>query len=145
MTLQVMSSILTTRHGPSDIFIVDRGSLDRTFFTYKYYLDQECTKEEYDALYTLLSLEYLVPDMLVAMTTSPEESIARRGGEGRYVTLENMKYYNKVLEDFLNAIPERFSKTTIFRLDTTNLNQDEVVKKVLEQIALNFSHFKNMM
>lgn len=85
-----------------DIVIFDRGLYDIMFWSYfdSIYNYDIATKNANLSSF----LENYPPDLLIAFFVSEEESIKRRGGEGRLVTKEFVSNYNKVLKTFINSI-----------------------------------------
>ena len=116
-----------------DIIIFDRGALDRIFFVY---LDAA-----YDAETALVNspfvkiLEDYPPDLLIVFHVSIEESIKRRGGEGRLVTREFISTYNRLLKAFVDSL--RINKVVV---STDNKPIKEVVETAKNSIL---EHFKS--
>ena len=72
------------------------------------------------------------PDFLVALYVTTEESIRRRGGEGRIVTREFVTTYNSLLKDFIDSLG--INKTIV---STDNMHIEEVVETVKNSILEN--------
>ena len=124
----------------NDIIIADRGIIDAQFFGYKSYAQGLCSKEEYESFTSLIKNKTLLPDLLIYLKTLPEESIRRRGGEGRLVTLDWIRNYNDLFEKFLisGAI-----SVPLFSMDTTGITQDFVVQTITNKIISDYVFFIN--
>lgn len=135
---ELFEQLYNTSH--NDIIIADRGIIDAQFFGYKFYTQGLCSKEEYESFISLIKNKTLLPDLLIYLKTSPEESIRRRGGEGRIVTLNWVKNYNDLFEDFLTSgavfVP-------LFSMDTTGIPQDFVVQTITNKIMSDYVFFIN--
>jgi len=113
-----------------DIILFDRGALDRKFWLYldSIYYPQLVSKTS--------PIENVFkdypPDFLVALCVSEEESIKRRGGEGRLVTKEFVATYNRLFKAFINSIG-----VNKFIVSTDNKKVEEVVKTVKKSILEN--------
>lgn len=113
-----------------DIIIFDRGAIDRMFWVY---LDSI-----YDFDIAVKSSSFITiikdykPNLLISFHVSPEESIKRRGGEGRLVTKDFLMEYNRLLDVFINSL--RINKVIV---STDNLAIDEVVFTVKNFILEN--------
>lgn len=113
-----------------DIILFDRGALDRLFFIY---LDSIYNPEislKLSVFENILN-DYL-PDFLITFHVSVEESIRRRGGEGRIVTTEFVSNYNRLLTTFINSLV-----TNKAIIHTDNKSIEEVVKTVKSLILEN--------
>ena len=113
-----------------DIILFDRGALDRLFFIY---LDSIYNPEislKLSVFENILN-DYL-PDFLIAFHVSVEESIRRRGGEGRIVTTEFVSNYNRLLTTFINSLG-----TNKAIIHTDNKSIEEVVETVKSLILEN--------
>ena len=137
MRLHTAQSLLHSYISHADIVIADRGIIDTLFWDYLFFLRGQLSKSQCDAVNNFFeSLGYL-PDFVIIFTTSAEEAIARRGGEGRIVTKEFVEHYNSTLEAFCReciSIPK-------YEIDTTNMPIDDVVSEI-ENIIL--QHFNNV-
>ena len=88
MRLHTAQSLLQSYASNADITIADRGIIDTLFWDYLFFLQGKLSKSQCDTVNNFFtSLGYL-PDFVIILTTSAEEAIARRGGEGRIVTKE---------------------------------------------------------
>lgn len=131
MRLTTAKSILENQvSNESDIILIDRGLIDTLFWdTYYGSIGTMSTSEvsKTNAFFQSIGIKY--PDLVVYLSTTPEETIRRRGGEGRIVTYSFVKQYNKVLDSFIDSVT-----CPVFHLDTTNLSQDEVTMRVLARV-----------
>lgn len=135
---ELFEQLYNTSH--NDIIIVDRGIIDAQFFGYKFYTQGLCSKEEHESFISLIKNKTLLPDLLIYLKTSPEESIRRRGGEGRIVTLDWVKNYNDLFEEFIvsGAI-----SVPLYSIDTTGVPQHFVVQAVTSKIMSDYVFFIN--
>jgi len=140
--LTVSSLIKYVYHDPKDIIIVDRGTLDRRYFAYKFYQEGHCSDTEYMNHLRLLGNQELFPDLCIYLKTTPEEAIRRRGGEGRIVTAEWVKNYIDLFGKFLQESSSDFESVTIFTLDTTSLSKDDVIRIIVKEILDNYFNYK---
>ncbi|MBO5004696.1 MAG: AAA family ATPase [Clostridia bacterium] len=116
----------------SELLFIDRGLIDTLFWDYYYGSTGKLTPEEVKHTNNFFqSIGIKFPDIVVFLSTTPEEAIRRRGGEGRLVTLDFLKNFNGLLDCFMNTI-----SVPVFHLDTTGLSEDMVLKKVLENVPL---------
>ena len=113
-----------------DIILFDRGALDRLFFVYldSVYNPEIALKL---GLFENILKDYL-PNLLIAFYGSEEESIKRRGGEGRLVTKEFVSNYNRLLTTFINSL--EINKVLV---STDNKSIEEVVETVQNLILEN--------
>lgn len=113
-----------------DIILFDRGALDRLFFVYldSVYNPEIALKL---GLFENILKDYL-PNLLIAFYVSEEESIKRRGGEGRLVTKEFVSNYNRLLTTFINSL--EINKVLV---STDNKSIEEVVETVQNLILEN--------
>ena len=110
-----------------DIIIFDRGTIDRTFWIY---LDcVYCQDIPYQTSYLKELADNYSPDLLIAFYVSEDESIKRRGGEGRLVTKEFVSTYNRLFKTFIN--PLKINKVIV---NTDNKSIEEVLKLVEKSI-----------
>lgn len=131
-----MNSILKAQHLPNyDIILIDRGIMDLQVWNYYHYIfgniDEECYKV-WSSLPRICGLHH--PELVFCLTTTPEESIKRRGGEGRIVTKKFIKEYNIAIRYAI-----RKCEDPIFTLDTTNITKIEKVSIILNQILKKLS------
>ena len=121
----VISIIEESLKDDCDILLIDRGIVDGIFFTHKYIQDYPKWTKECEGLISMLeSFNFLLPDISLIFSCSPNEVIKRRGGEGRLVTRKFIENYNKLLEE------TTFSPYVIrYKMDTTSSTPDEVASK----------------
>lgn len=81
------AGILKAVHSNADIALIDRGVVDSEFYGQKFLAEGGCSKEEYEE-FERTFLKCLKPDLFITLMVTPEESIKRRGGEGRLVNNE---------------------------------------------------------
>lgn len=104
MRLLTAQSILVSTFSKADIVIADRGILDALFMNYLYFKQGKLSKAQLDALQTFFIELFPKPDLAIAFLTTPEEAIARRGGEGRIVTKDYIKSHNEAFINFCNML-----------------------------------------
>lgn len=113
-----------------DIIIFDRGAMDRILWIYL-----DCVYNSsiaYQKSYLEDCFKKYPPDLLIAFYVSEDESIKRRGGEGRLVTKEFVSTYNGLLKTFINSL--EINKVII---STDNNPIEEVVQTVKNSILEN--------
>ena len=134
MRLHTAQSMLLASASDADLVIVDRGIFDTLFWDYLYCVQGKLSDEQCDAANTFfMSFGYL-PKLVMIFTTSPDEAIIRRGGEGRIVTKKFIEEYNSTLEGFCKThidVPK-------YEIDTTGLTIETVVNEVERVILQNF-------
>lgn len=113
-----------------DIVIFDRGALDRVFWLYldSIYLPEIVSKS---APWGNVFKNY-PPDLLIAFYVSENESIKRRGEEGRLVTKEFVSKYNRLFKTFINSLG--INKVVVC---TDNKTVEEVVQTAKNYILDN--------
>lgn len=121
-----------------DIVICDRGPLDGLFFGYKYLAEGSCTAEEVNHYMSFIDQSRIQPDTLIALYTTPEEAIKRRGGEGRIVTKKWVDEYNSLLIPFYNEL--KVNKSWI---DTTGKSREQVKDILVDLIESKLKEFKS--
>jgi thymidylate kinase len=121
---------------PNDIIIVDRGILDRIFWNLYSYNKGDITLEEKTNRDLLMSNPYMPfkSDILTVLTIPTEESIKRKGKEGRFVTSKNINLYNDCLQQFLRQVNTYSECTEIVQICTLNLDKQEVAKRIFDPI-----------
>lgn len=121
---------------PNDVIIVDRGLLDRLFWNIYSYSKGDITLEEKLNRDSLISNPYMPfkSDMLVVLTIPTEESIKRKGKEGRFVTSGNINLYNKCLEQFLEKVNSYSKDTMLKEICTLNLDKQQVAQKNYDSV-----------
>ncbi len=121
---------------PNDVIIVDRGLLDRLFWNIFSYTKKDITLEEKSNRDSLI-LNPKMPlksDMLVVLTIPAEESIKRKGKEGKFVTLDNVNLYNDCLNQFIGQVNNFSENTKIVQICTLNLDKNLVAEKIYDSI-----------
>ena len=88
MRLHTAQSLLLSYTSHADIVIADRGIIDTLFWDYLFFLRGQLSKSQCDAVNNFFESMGYLPDFVIIFTTSAEEAISRRGGEGRIVTKE---------------------------------------------------------
>ena len=111
--------------------LIDRGIIDSEFYGQKFLNDGLCTKAKYDE-FKKMFLQHLKPNLFIALMVTPEESVKRRGGEGRLVNKEYIRNYNEAYLKFFETII--VNKHLIM---TDNIELHEVCKTVLNIILKN--------
>ena len=81
------SGLISALYSKADIVLIDRGIIDSEFYGQKFLNDGLCTKAKYDE-FKKMFLQHLKPNLFIALMVTPEESVKRRGGEGRLVNTE---------------------------------------------------------
>lgn len=114
-----------------DIILFDRGAIDNIFWMYLDSVYNPNVASKSCVLKDILTDYY--PDFLITLNISVEETIKRRGGEGRLVTKEFVTIYNRLFKCFIDSL--QISKLNI---STENKSIEEVVKitenSILENI-----------
>jgi len=130
---------------PNDVIIVDRGILDRIFWNLYSYTKGDITLEEKTNRDLLMSNPYMPfkSDILVVLTIPTEESIKRKGKEGRFVTSKNINIYNECLKQFLGQVNTYSKSTEIIEICTLNLDKQQVAQKIFDPIMELLSKRKN--
>jgi len=145
MSEKAISSVLCQINNSSnDIIIADRGYIDRIFFGYKYFVEGTCSKDQYSEYMKTFSKPETLSNLCIVLKTTPEEAIRRRGGEGRLVTLEWVKSYNFILDDFLAQFQSSFATTCWFTLDTTNMSKSNVIEVISDTIITSYKNYKGI-
>ena len=97
------AGILKAVHSNADIALIDRGVVDSEFYGQKFLTEGGCSKEDYEE-FEKMFLKCLKPDLFITLMVTPEESIKRRGGEGRLVNKEYVRKYNEAYLKFFAKI-----------------------------------------
>lgn len=116
----------------SEIFLIDRGLIDTLFWDYYYGATKRLTPKEVtyaNDFFKNIGIHF--PDLVIYLSTTPEEAIRRRGGEGRVVTFEFLKQFNGLLDCFMETV-----SVPVFHLDTTGMSKDDVFESVIKKISL---------
>lgn len=138
----IVTLISSIQDTSNDIIIADRGTIDIHFFGYKFYQQHLCSEEEYRNYMNLYSYSRAPPDLCISLITTPEEAIRRRGGEGRLVTLDWVRFYNTFFEEFMSRFQRNYTITAFFTLDTTGLTPSEVTELISNTIITSYQNFK---
>lgn len=125
------SGLISALYSKADIVLIDRGIIDSEFYGQKFLNDGLCTKAKYDEFQKMF-LQHLKPNLFIALMVTPEESVKRRGGEGRLVNKEYIRNYNEAYLKFFETII--VNKHLIM---TDNIELYEVCKTVLNIILKN--------
>lgn len=128
MRLNTAKEVLHSLSCGADIVLVDRGIFDTLFWDTLFFKRGQLTSEELDICQGFFKALKLYPDFVILLSTSPDEAIKRRGGEGRIVTKQFVEHYNNMLLDFFDEI-----HSPKYSLDTTFLSRDDV-QKICEKI-----------
>ncbi len=134
MHLHTLENIISVKYmGDFDIILVYRGYIDNHFWMYKLFHERKCSLEQYCSMLELHFVQEIVPDLLIALTVKGNESVSRRGGEGKLVTRSYIESYNQKFDEFykLISIPK-------LKMDTTNITQDNVVSVLTDCILSNY-------
>ena len=120
-----------------DIILADRGIIDA--FCWNYYFADKKLLNNSTVMHFKLLLERIckMPNLIVYLTTTPEEAIRRRGGEGKIVTLDFVNTFQTALNSFL-----KYSTTPVFHLDTTCMSKEAVFSAVYEKIISDYNKAK---
>lgn len=132
MRLTTSKSMLETKYsGNSDeIFIVDCGIIDTIFWDYYYGLNGTMSAEKVTHANVFFQDLGMLPNIVIYLSTTPEEAIKRRGGEGRIVTKEFVSNFNNALSSFLKTV-----SIPVYSLDTTLMSKDDVFLDVKNAIV----------
>ena len=114
---------------PDSIILIDRGIVNTIFWDYYFEKTGKLSREKVSHANMFFEDLELMPDLIIFLTTTPEKSITRRGGEGRIVTLDFVSDFNNALITFMKEVT-----IPVFHLDTTHLSKDEVYIKVIQEI-----------
>lgn len=136
MRLHTAQSLLHASVSEAEIVIADRGIIDTLFWDYLYFLQGKISENQRNTVDNFFKSFGYMPDLVIIFTTSPEEAITRRGGEGRIVTRQFLEQYNSTLTVFcknLTNVPK-------YEIDTTGKPVETVIDQ-FEQIIL--EHFRD--
>ena len=122
------AGILKAIHSNADIVLIDRGIIDSEFYGKKYLFENGCTQSQYDE-FKKTFLQVLNPDLFIALMVTPEESIKRRGGEGRLVNKKYIQIYNEFYLKFFESLNLKKELIT-----TDKMSPTEISNKVLNTI-----------
>lgn len=138
MIFHLLSNIELAMAYEPEIMILDRGTIDKMVWSHWYLTAGKTVEEDVFFFGEIFAKLGYIPNLAIVVTTTPEKSIARRGGEGRVVTKQFIQKYNTLLQNCYDSIP-----IPKFRLDTTNLSPDEVSTIIEDTIVQNYQEFKN--
>lgn len=99
------AGLLKAIHSDADVALIDRGIVDSEFYGQKFLKEGGCSQEEYEE-FERTFLKCLKPDLFITLMVSPEESIKRRGGEGRLVNKEYVRKYNELFLSYFEKIEQ---------------------------------------
>lgn len=122
---------------PHDVILVDRGLLDRLFWNVFTYNKKGITAEEKKSRDAFITNDWmpLKSDLLMVFRIPSEESIKRKGGEGKFVTKANVELYNRSLDEFLATISSYTdTDTKVETISTLGISKDEVSEKTFNII-----------
>jgi thymidylate kinase len=134
ITLKTMKEYIEAINSDASYILIDRGLYERFFWNQFSYsrgdisIDELNTREE---LLTILNNKYKV-DLFVCLTVSPNIAITRKGKEGKFVNETWINGYNEGLNLFIDS----FDKTEVFKLDTSDLNKEQVIDKLVKKINI---------
>lgn len=133
--LHVASEIVLAKVSNIDIVIIDRGIIDALFWNLLFFHKGALTSEQLKDCDNFFSSLNFNPDFVIGLTTSPEEAISRKGKEGKIVTVEFVRNFNKNFLLFMEDI-----EIPKIIMDTTLLKKDIVADYMYKLII---SHYKN--
>ena len=131
MHLETLKNLVEAPYQNYDILLFDRGSLDK-----KFWINLDACNGDFDDRIIYLSklFDDVLPDLLIVLKVSVDESLRRRGGEGHVVTRQFLERYNALLNHFVNSL--KINKDIIC---TDNMQIDEVVEVVTKTILENLN------
>ncbi len=133
MRLNTAKSISEQYHKNSDdVIIIDRGIYDTMFWNEIFKNKGELNKSECYVADSFFEMLHLKPDFTICLFVSPEESVFRRGGEGRIVTRAFISDFNTKLHYF--TIMLKNQGTEVFELTTDKLSPEKVQTVLLNKI-----------
>lgn len=118
---------------PYQLILVDREIIDTFFWDYYYGINNVLSQDKVSHANAFFEDLELLPNLVIFLSTTPEESIHRRGGEGRIVTLEFVNRFNEALFSFMEHV-----SIPVYHLDTTQMSKDMVFHNVLNEIKKNY-------
>lgn len=132
MRLETLQSILIRFAEKPDIVIADRGIIDALFWNFLFFKKGDLSKEQLIACDEFFKKMNFMPDLILVFTATPDECIARRGGEGRLVTKKFIKDFNTSLIEFFNA-----NFFPCIWINTTSVKPD-IVANLVQSLIENF-------
>lgn len=137
ITFGQLQSLIEIPFYDVDIILLDRGYYDALFWTRFLQVQNVCSQEQSDFLYSTLTKINenfnLAPDWLFVIDVSLEESLKRRlslGGNPSMANYEFVSSYKKELYKFY----EKVNSPSSWYLDTTNCDELFVQMKTLYTI-----------
>lgn len=115
---------------PDSLILIDRGIVDTIFWNNYHGKNGKLSPNEVSHTNAFFEDLKLMPNLIIFLTTTPENAIYRRGGEGRIVTLDFVSNFNNALNTFMKNVT-----IPVFHLDTSHLSKDEVYSKVIKEIT----------
>ena len=129
MRYNTLANIISEKYRDNDIVFIDRGIFDAKFCGYKSLADELCTIEELKSYISAVDLEKFYPNLLIILSTTPEEAMKRCNNE---CNVDSITKYNYFLENFFNS-----ASVPKINLDTTGLSPKNVVNTVYNFIKDN--------
>lgn len=131
MHLEILKNLVEAPYQNYDIILFDRGALDK-----KFWINLDACNGDFDDRIIYLSklFDDVLPDLLIVLKVSVDESLRRRGGEGHVVTREFLERYNALLNHFVNSL--KINKDIIC---TDNMKVEEVLNVVVNSILENLN------
>lgn len=131
MYLDTLKNIAEAPYQNYDIILFDRGAIDK-----KFWINLDASNGVFYSKVSYLAklFDDMLPDLLIVLRVSVNESLRRRGGEGHVVTKSFLETYNSILDVFINSIG--INKDIVC---TDNMQIDEVVEVVTKTILENLN------
>lgn len=132
----ILKDVLQVMEQDYDYVLLDRGIFDRLCWNELDLLRGYATleeKKEREAFMKSSFIEYK-SDIIVALTISAEESIRRRGKEGSFVTLENIKFYNQCFDQCMEKVDEYNKDAKVIQMNTENKETDDVIEQIYKNL-----------
>lgn len=133
MRLHTAQEILLSSFSNSDIIIADRGILDTMFWNNLFFKQGKLAEEQLNTFNNFFNNLGFMPDFVIILSTSPEEALLRRGGEGRIVTKKFIENFNANLKSF----SEKQITIPKLEIDTSNMSVETVSRQVENAILQN--------
>ena len=129
--LETLKNLVEAPYQNYDIILFDRGALDE-----KFWINFDACNGDFDDRIIYLSklFDDVLPDLLIVLKVSVDESLRRRGGEGHVVTREFLERYNALLNHFVNSL--KINKDIVC---TDNMKVEEVLNVVVNSILENLN------
>lgn len=121
----------------NDIVLVDRGIIDAMFWNHLYSKKGEFTEAQNKCVCDFFTAIGIKNDLAVFLTIPADESIRRRGGEGRLVNEDFIGVFNSELFNFLPSVG-----AAMHVLNTKGKTPVEVHDCLLEVIMNAYAEFK---